>query len=271
MAALYYGVAGAVFSRLLLFFVFAQVLHVVKWVRFVFGALLIVSGVKCVFDDDDDWDPSQNSVVVALQSLLGTRLLSSYDPDGRMFVYDDAGRLCATMLFPLVVCVEATDVLFAFDSLSAKVGQIHNQYASFSSSAFAILALRALFFVLRDLVDYFCHLKYGLCVILIFIGVELLCADFVQLPTSDLMGVICGVFLISMLSSVRHQWALQQVASEPGIPAPQSAAAGPQSDATDTAAAAMGTSGANVKEAVNEDADGNESLDEGDDKGRRAG
>merc|ERR1719356_715346 len=142
--------------------------------------------MKATMDDEEEEDPANNSIMRCLSSLFGERMLPYYDPSGSMFVRDGHGRLGATMLLPLIICVEVVDVVFAMDSLSAKVAQIKNQYAAYSSSAFAILMLRAVFFLLRDLVDYFTHVKYGLCIILVFIGLELLAADFVTLPSSAL-------------------------------------------------------------------------------------
>eukprot|EP00929_Paragymnodinium_shiwhaense_P008310 TRINITY_DN112262_c0_g1_i1.p1 TRINITY_DN112262_c0_g1~~TRINITY_DN112262_c0_g1_i1.p1 ORF type:complete len:514 (-),score=125.85 TRINITY_DN112262_c0_g1_i1:102-1643(-) len=200
--ALFIGVTCALLLRLGLFLTVGSVVHVVKWVRVAFGFLLMYSGICATTDSDEDQDPSENALVVGLQRLLGTRLLSTYSEDGRIFVWGEDGRVHATLLLPVIVAVEVADVVFAMDSLVAKVSQIHNQFAAFSSSAFAVLAMRALFFVLRDLVDYFKHLKYGLCVILVFIGLELLAADFVVLPASALVLAISAVFAVSIISSM---------------------------------------------------------------------
>eukprot|EP00928_Gymnodinium_smaydae_P063849 TRINITY_DN4732_c0_g1_i1.p1 TRINITY_DN4732_c0_g1~~TRINITY_DN4732_c0_g1_i1.p1 ORF type:complete len:432 (+),score=101.95 TRINITY_DN4732_c0_g1_i1:197-1492(+) len=203
--AMYFGIAGALIARLVMFFALGHIVHAIHWVRCGFGLILIYSGMQAVKDEDEDEDPADSTIMRGLRSCLGSRLMTTYDDRGRMFVRGEDGRMKATMLVPLIACVEATDVLFAADSLSAKVTQIHNQFVAFSSSAFAILALRALFFVLRDLVDYFEYLKYGLCIILIFIGIELLVADFVQFPPSALLFVILSVFTVAIGSSVQKK------------------------------------------------------------------
>merc|ERR1719161_1307177 len=95
------------------------------------------------------------------------------------------------MLLPVVLCLEMTDIVFAVDSVSAKVAQIPDQFVAYSSSVFAMFGLRALFFIIEDLVNQLWFLKYGLCFILCFIGAELMAADFVQLPAT----VVCMVLL----------------------------------------------------------------------------
>lgn len=211
------GVVGALLSRLALFLMVGTVLHAVRWVRGLLGLFLIYAGARAA-SEDGQGDPSELHIVRALRWCLGPRLLLTYDSSGRMFVVDEAGRLCATMLLPLVLAVEVTDVFFAMDSLSAKIAQIPNQFTSFSSSAFAILALRASFFVLRDLVDYFGHLKYGFCIILVFIGFELLFADYVKLKPSTLCILISAVFVTSMVSSVRAKMFPAEAYTAPAAP-----------------------------------------------------
>merc|ERR1719301_180882 len=101
-----------------------------------------------------------------------------------------------SMLLPVIMCLGLTDILFALDSVSAKVGQIPDQFVAYSSSVFAMLGLRALFFIMEDLVNKLRFLKYGLCFILVFIGVELLLADFVALPATLVCIVLILVFVI---------------------------------------------------------------------------
>mmetsp|Transcript_14014 Transcript_14014/g.24593 ORF Transcript_14014/g.24593 Transcript_14014/m.24593 type:complete len:119 (-) Transcript_14014:69-425(-) len=104
-------------------------------------------------------------------------------------------------MVPVIFCLEMTDILFAVDSVSAKVAQIPNYYLAYSSSVIAIFGLRAMFFILRDMVDFFDLLKYGLCFILVFIGVELLLEDYVKLPAQVVCVVIFSVFLVCISGS----------------------------------------------------------------------
>merc|ERR1719316_1140114 len=100
------------------------------------------------------------------------------------------------MLLFVVLCLEFTDILFAIDSCSAKIAQIDDQFIAYSSSILAIFGLRAMFFIIKDLVDYFELLKYGLCFILVFIGVELMVSYWVDLPSSTACIVICLTFAL---------------------------------------------------------------------------
>merc|ERR1719266_1534350 len=108
---------------------------------------------------------------------LGSRLLQQYDKDDQrasVFTSDDAGRLQVTYLFVVICCLEISDLVFAVDSVTAKVSAIPNQYLAFSSSVLAMYGLRALFFIIKDLVHMFSLLSYGLCLILVFIGLQLM-------------------------------------------------------------------------------------------------
>jgi len=201
--ALFIGVLGTAIFRMCFFSVLATLLHLVRWVRFIFGAFLIYSGVKAAFEDDEEDPDVKNTFVVRLLTrLLGDKLLTEYDLKGlRLFVRDESGQWRATLLVPVIVCLEVTDIVFAIDSVSAKVAQIPDYYMAYSSSVLAIWGLRSMFFILRDLVDYFDKLKYGLCFILMFIGVELLAADYVNLPPQVVCTVITLVFMISIAAS----------------------------------------------------------------------
>jgi tellurite resistance protein TerC len=194
--ALFIGIAGAVVMRIVFFVALSQLLHVVHWVRFMFGVILIYSGVQAAREEDDDADPADSMAMRAFQALFGDRVRSVYDIQGKRLFVTEGQRTYATMLVPVIFCLEATDVVFAIDSVSAKVAQIPDVYIAFSSSAMAIFGLRAMFFVVQDLVDMFDLLKYGLCFILVFIGVELLVSDFVHLPIHVVLVVILSVFVV---------------------------------------------------------------------------
>eukprot|EP00747_Dinoflagellata_sp_TGD_P167338 gnl/TRDRNA2_/TRDRNA2_191534_c0_seq1.p1 gnl/TRDRNA2_/TRDRNA2_191534_c0~~gnl/TRDRNA2_/TRDRNA2_191534_c0_seq1.p1 ORF type:complete len:520 (+),score=83.67 gnl/TRDRNA2_/TRDRNA2_191534_c0_seq1:58-1617(+) len=200
--ALFFGIFGAVVFRIFFFLVLGALLSVAHIVRFIFGAFLIYSGFQALKDEDDEdfW------VIDWLKAILGSRLRESYDePEGKFFVVDEEGRTQATLLLFVVACLELTDLLFAVDSCSAKIAQIDNQYISYSSSILAIFGLRAMFFIIRDLVEYFELLKYGLCFILVFIGLELMASHWVHLSSSTVFFVIATVFAVCIVGS----WAVK--------------------------------------------------------------
>merc|ERR550514_2592922 len=119
---------------------------------------------------------------------------------------NNKGPIRFTLLFVVICCLEITDIMFAADSVSAKVAQIPDQYLAYTSSVFAMFALRALFFIIEYLVKYFALLKYGLCLILVFIGIELIFADYVQLPASVVCLFLVVVFGLCVALSVLQEF-----------------------------------------------------------------
>jgi len=224
--ALFWGIIGAILFRMAFFMALSSLFHWLHWVRYIFGALLIWSGISAAIDQDEPEDPSETWVVKFLLKFLP--IVPWYDPNGRLWVrvkegeeerpplqeergenlraMDGGGsetrKFRFTLLFVVICCLEATDVMFAADSVSAKVAQIPNQYLAYTSSVFAMFALRALFFIIEYLVRYLSLLKYGLCLILVFIGVELVFSDYVQLPASTVCIMLVSVFSLSVAVSV---------------------------------------------------------------------
>lgn len=199
--ALFLGIFGAVIFRMMFFVALSSLLHMLHWFRFVFGGLLIYSGVQAARDDDEDMDPSDLWIVRGLKYLLGPRLSEKYDIENLSLFIREDGQTQATLLVPVIVCLEVTDILFAVDSVSAKVAQIPDYYLAYSSSVVAMFGLRAMFFIIEDLVGCFELLKYGLCFILVFIGVELMVEDYVKLPAQVVCVVIFSVFMVCTAGS----------------------------------------------------------------------
>lgn len=207
------GIFGAVGMRLLFFMVVSTLLQVFSWVRYPFGALLVYSGIEAArSEDDDDDDVEDTRMVRMLRWCMGSRLAKGYDEvQHRMFMYDVNGRFQFTMLFAVVMILECSDLVFALDSVSAKVAQIPQQYIAFSSSVLAMCGLRAAFFVVKDLVEMFDLLKYGICIILIFIGLELILSRWLELPSSVVCVVLVAVFVLSIVASYAKKADLQKV------------------------------------------------------------
>lgn len=216
--AVFIGIIGAVVMRMIFFMVVSTLLSLFGWFRWPFGALLVWSGIEAARgdDDDDDEDAVKDSRLIrALKYCLGDRLMEDYDPDGeRCFIKGPDGRIQATVLVVVICCLEFTDILFALDSVSAKVAQIPDQYIAFSSSVIAMFGLRALFFIIKDLVEMFDLLKYGLCLILIFIGVELMFARWIHLSSATVCILIVGVFVICIIASRAQQLVMKRLAEK---------------------------------------------------------
>merc|ERR1719265_1275730 len=228
--ALFWGILGAILFRLLFFITLNSLLHIIHWFRYIFGFFLVISGIQAARDDEDDPDLENSVQVKWLRWLFQNRLMKdpSYDAGGRLFIWkseeDDhsatdmntttngkssKSKLQISMLVPVIICLEFTDIFFAVDSVSAKVAQIPDQYVAYSSSVFAMFGLRALFFIVEDLINRLHLLKYGLCFILVFIGAELILSDYMRLPASAVCLVLMGVFgscvVLSLLFPPKHE------------------------------------------------------------------
>lgn len=207
--ALFWGVGGAILCRMIFFVTLNSLLNVVHWFYYVFGAFLIYSGFQAAHDGEDEDELADSWVVRSLRWLLDGFLMPAphYDMEGRLIIWtkDKAGHASTiqiSMLVPVIICLELTDIFFAVDSVSAKVGQIPDQFVAYSSSVFAMFGLRALFFIIEDLVHRLRFLKYGLCFILIFIGAELMLANVVDLPATVVCIVLTSVFTFCVGLSV---------------------------------------------------------------------
>jgi len=204
--ALFYGILFAIVSRLILLAGLGMVLHSIHAIHVIVGVFLIYSGIQTLQDEDSASSPGGLSLDNAWCKALGRRQLHYFDPDGKIAVYDKDGYLCVTMLLPAILTLEAADVLFATDSVSAKVAQMSSIQAAFSSSAFAMFGLRATYFLLCDLVEYFDHLKYGICLILVFIGADLILSDIRRFRLETVCAVVLIVFAASIVSSMATAW-----------------------------------------------------------------
>lgn len=200
--ALFIGIVGAIAMRIVFFMAVSGMIGFFVWARYFFGALLIYSGIETARTDEEDADVKSCTVVVLMHKCLGDRLIDAYDEQGRIFVRSEEDqKLRATLLLVVIVCLEATDIVFAIDSVSAKVAQIPDQYIAFGSSALAMFGLRAMFFVVQELVDAFDLMKYGLCLILVFIGLELMCSQSIALPPSTMCVLIVAVIAVCIAGS----------------------------------------------------------------------
>lgn len=202
--ALFCGILGSLLTRAALFLVVGTVMQLISYIKFFFGLFLIYAGVKSLEDDDDGGEAGDLLAVRMMKKVMGSRIQDSYDTvNHRLFVFDaETGRLSATLLVPLIFCIICSDVIFAVDSVSAKLAQINNQYIAYSSSVFALLGMRAMYHVIDDMVTCFDLLKYGICIILVFIGCELMLSGRFQVPEWIVILVIVSVFNFCIVASL---------------------------------------------------------------------
>ena len=175
---LFYGVLGALVFRAIFIAGGAVVIEQFAWVLYLFGAFLVFTGWKMFTHRNDEMDPSRNPAL----RLVRRRVPSTEEYHGQKFWAKSAGRWVATPLFTVLVLVETTDIIFAVDSIPAIFAVTQEPFLVFTSNAFAILGLRAMYFLLADLIHRFVYLKAGLAAILVLVGVKMLLLDVWKVP-----------------------------------------------------------------------------------------
>ncbi|CAJ1359809.1 unnamed protein product [Effrenium voratum] len=194
--ALFVGIVGCVVMRLGFFLILEDILKHEKILQICMGIVLMCSGGQAMFEDDEG-DVVDTYVVRATKACLGSRLEESYDTDThRLFVYRDR-KYKATLLVFVILLLEFTDLMFALDSVSAKIAAVPNQFIAYSSTVMAVFSLRAAFFIVHDLVQSVEVLKYGVAFIVAYIGVQLILSTFRYVPewsTCAVSGFVCFGF-----------------------------------------------------------------------------
>ena len=197
---LFWGIFGALVLRFAFILVGVSLLNRFEWMLFVFGAFLLITAFRMLrHGDDDEVHPEQNPALKVVRRVIPST--TEYNGQ-RLFVRENA-KLLATPLLAVLIVIETSDVVFAVDSIPAILAVSREQFIVFSSNAFAILGLRALYFLLADLRDKFSLLQEGLAVILAFVGVKMIVSEWYHIPTPLSLGVIALVLTVAILLSIR--------------------------------------------------------------------
>jgi len=194
---LFWGILGAILLRGLFIVAGAALLTKFAWMIFVFGAFLVYTGIKILAQKETEVHPEKNPVLKLFQRFVP--LTTRYH--GKHFFIYEGGRWLATPLMLVLVVVEATDVVFAVDSIPAIFAITRNGFIIFTSNIFAILGLRALYFLLAGLMHKFRYLGFGLGLVLAFIG-KMLTHRWVHIPTSWSLGVVLGILIVAVVASL---------------------------------------------------------------------
>jgi tellurite resistance protein TerC len=195
---LLYGVLGAIVMRALLIWLGALLLARFHWILYLFGLLLLVTGVKMLVFANHESDLAQNPVLRWMRGHM--RIADTFH--GERFFVVQQGLRYATPLFVVLVLVEVTDLIFAVDSIPAIFAVTGDPFIVFTSNIFAILGLRAMYFLLADMAQRFHLLKYGLAGILIFIGAKMLLLDVYKIPVGVALGVVGLILVLSVVASL---------------------------------------------------------------------
>ncbi|EAW2668144.1 TerC family protein [Salmonella enterica] len=200
---LVYGVLGAIVLRTIMIFAGTWLITQFEWLLYVFGAFLLFTGVKMALAKEDESGIGEKPMVRWLRGHL--RMTDTIENE-RFFVRKN-GLLYATPLLLVLIMVELSDVIFAVDSIPAIFAVTTDPFIVLTSNLFAILGLRTMYFLLSGVAERFSMLKYGLAVILVFIGIKMLIVDFYHIPIAISLGVVFGILTITLVINawVNHQ------------------------------------------------------------------
>jgi len=201
---LVYGVLGAIVLRALMILLGAWLIAEFHWVLYVFGAFLLITGIKMFIFADKEPNLAENPLLKWLKKHM--RITDTYHGD--KFWITKNGVRWFTPMFLVLILVEFSDVIFAMDSIPAIFAITSDPFIVFTSNIFAILGLRALYFLLADMADRFHLLKYGLAVVLMFVGTKMLIVEWFKIPVAVSLAVVVtvlGISILLSLKSTRHK------------------------------------------------------------------
>jgi tellurite resistance protein TerC len=199
---LFWGILGALVMRGAMIAAGAYLIEQFHWVMYVFGAFLVFTGIRMATRMEHDIDPASNPVIRLVRRLIPVTAM--YDGQ-KFFVRQEVGgvrRLCATPLFVVLALVETTDLIFAVDSIPAIFAVTQAPFIVYSSNVFAILGLRALYFLVAEVIHRFHYLKLGLSVVLIFVGAKMLMTDVYEVPIALSLAIIVAVLTTATAASL---------------------------------------------------------------------
>lgn len=194
---LFWGILGALIMRGVFILAGVSLMNRFHWIVYVFGALLVYSGIKLFFQEETEIHPEKNPLLKLFRRWMPV----TKDYEGSKFFVRRAG-LYATPLLIVLLVVETTDLLFAVDSIPAILAITVNAFIVYTSNVFAILGLRSMYFALAGMMEMFHYLHYGLSVVLMFVGAKMLVSHYYDVPTHIALAVVAGVLAVSVGLSV---------------------------------------------------------------------
>jgi len=194
---LFWGILGALILRAVFIATGSALLSNFHWMIYVFGGFLVITGIKMYLQGDEKIEPEKNTVVRLFERLVP--IIRKYD--GQNFFIRREGKSYATLLMLVLIVVETTDVIFAIDSIPAIFAITDDPFIIYTSNVFAILGLRALYFMLAGVMEMFVYLKIGLSVVLCFVGAKMMLIDIYKIPIGVSLAVIGSVLLLSIIAS----------------------------------------------------------------------
>jgi tellurite resistance protein TerC len=193
-----WGILGAVFMRLIFIFAGIGLLNLFHWIIYIFGALLIFTAIKMLYQSDEHMDPSKNPVLRFFGKFMPFETLIQ----SPSFFINKNKIWHATPLFAALIVIETSDLIFAIDSIPAVLAISRDKFIVYTSNVFAVIGLRSLYFFLASIIDYFRFLKTGISIILIYVGFKMLLSNFIHIPAILSLGIVLGIIAVSILLSI---------------------------------------------------------------------
>jgi tellurite resistance protein TerC len=195
---LFWGILGALLFRALFIAAGVTLIQTIAWTIYVLGAFLLFTGVRLAFGKEREFHPEKNIGIKVFKRFMP--VTTDYN-SGHFFLLKEGRRYATPMLVALIV-LETTDIIFATDSIPAILGITVDPFTVYSSNIFAILGLRAMYFVLAGVMRLFRFLNYGLAFILAFVGAKMLTGDYIHMPVELELGIVGGILAVSILISI---------------------------------------------------------------------
>jgi tellurite resistance protein TerC len=196
---LFWGILGALIMRGIFIFAGVALMNRFQWIVIIFGAFLVYTGIRMLFQKEAEVDPEKNAVVKFFRRFLPVSKTLHGD---KLIIYQNR-RLYATPLFLVLLIIESSDLIFAVDSIPAILAISKTTFIVYTSNIFAILGLRSLYFAIAGIIEFFRFLKVGLAFVLTFVGMKMLASFFhFEIPIIISLGIILSILLISVLASV---------------------------------------------------------------------
>jgi len=195
---LFWGIIGALIMRVIFIFAGVALLEKFHWTIYIFGAILIFTGIKMLLDKDKKIEPDKNPLIRFFKKIIPT----TNELHGDKFFIRQNNKNVATPLFIVLIMIEITDLIFAVDSIPAILAVTQDHFIVYTSNVFAILGMRSLYFALADIITRFKYLAVGLAIILVFVGIKMVMIDFYKIPIHFSLIVIVLILFFSIIISL---------------------------------------------------------------------
>lgn len=199
--ALLWGILGAVLMRFIFIFAGISLISKFGWIIYLFGIFLIFTAIKMAMAKEGNYDPSKNLIVKLFNKIIP---ISHSHQNGELIVKQN-GKYYATILLACIVAIEASDVVFAIDSIPAILSITQDTFIVYTSNIFAVIGLRALYFMLSGVADKFEYLKYGISAVLMFVGIKMLISNFYHFSSTASLLIVASILAISIILSIIHK------------------------------------------------------------------